>query len=296
MKIIPVLKIQEFGQDVSLSHFYCSEINAHLDRNKNHFHRPHKHNFFLCVLFTKGSGVHEIDFNSYDIMPGTVFFLRPGQTHYWKFQSTPEGYIFFHTQDFYDLNFSKGKLELFPFYYSYDNEPLLLLKAKDQKLVESRFKELNDECRLDMPYKSQKIASLINATYIDLARHYIRQDNTTEITSSSYSKTLRLLEKSIEKHFTTEKSAHFYADRLNITPKHLNRIVKTTLGKTTTDLIMDRVILESKRLIIHSSNSLSTISAILGYQDYAYFSRLFKIRTHRTPSGFKNEYKQNLYP
>ncbi len=291
MKVIPNLNIQEFEPYIPLSNFYSNDIKQHLERNRNHFHKPHKHNFFLCVLFSKGTGVHEIDFNCYNISPGTVFFLRPGQTHFWKFESAPEGYIFFHTQDFYELHFSRSKLEQFPFYYSYDNEPLLQLTSIGVNFLEARFKELNDEYKTDKPYKSQKMASLINLVYIDLARQYITKENTKEITSNTYSETLRLLEKNIEKNFKTEKSAQFYANELNITSKHLNRIVKTTLGKTTTDLITDRVILESKRLIVHSGNSLSAISEILGYQDYAYFSRLFKIKTNTTPLEFKKGYK-----
>ncbi|MCM4173738.1 AraC family transcriptional regulator [Arenibacter sp. TNZ] len=291
MKVIPILNIQQFEQDIPPSNFYSNGIKDHLEKNKDHFHKPHKHNFFLCILFSKGTGIHEIDFDRYTISPGSVFFLRPGQTHYWKFESAPKGYIFFHTQDFYELHFSKSKLEQFPFYYTHKNTPLLQLPSKEVNFLELRFKELNDEYYMERPYKYQKIASLINATYIDLARQYSLEGHSKDTTSSMYLETLRLLEKNIEKNFRTKKSAQFYADKLNITSKHLNRIVKTTLGKTTTDLITERVILESKRLIVHSANSLSAISEILGYQDYAYFSKMFKIKTKTTPLEFKKGYK-----
>lgn len=291
MKIIPILNIHEFEPDISLSQFYCNDINEHLERNKNHFHKPHKHNFHLCVLFSQGSGIHEIDFNSYEIAPGSVFFLRPGQTHYWKFNTVPKGYIFFHTQDFYELYLSKSKLEQFPFYHTYENEPLLQLTSDEIGFSESRFKELYDEYKGNKPYRAQKIASLIHTAYIDLARKYLAKENIKKISSTTYSDTMQLLEKCIEDNFRTEKSVQYYADHLNITSKHLNRIVKATLGRTTTDIITDRVILESKRLIVHSGNSLSAVSEMLGYRDYAYFSRLFKMKTNTTPLEFKKGYK-----
>ncbi|MEZ4970603.1 MAG: AraC family transcriptional regulator [Flavobacteriaceae bacterium] len=291
MKIIPILNIHEFEPDISHSQFYCNDINEHLERNKNHFHKPHKHNFHLCVLFSQGSGIHEIDFNSYEIAPGSVFFLRPGQTHYWKFNTVPKGYIFFHTQDFYELYLSKSKLEQFPFYHTYENEPLLQLTSDEIGFSESRFKELYDEYKGNKPYRAQKIASLIHTAYIDLARKYLAKENIKKISSTTYSDTMRLLEKCIEDNFRTEKSVQYYADHLNITSKHLNRIVKATLGRTTTDIITDRVILESKRLIVHSGNSLSAVSEMLGYRDYAYFSRLFKMKTNTTPLEFKKGYK-----
>ena len=48
--------------------------------------------------------------------------------------------------------------------------------------------------------------------------------------------------------------------------------------------------LEAKRLIVHSNNSLSNISEILGFEDYAYFSKLFKTKTKTTPKNFKYKY------
>ncbi len=292
MKIIPVLNIQQFEQHVSMSDFYSNDLSSHLEKNKDLFHKPHKHDFFLCVIFSKGSGVHEVDFNRYIVAPGAVYFLRPGQTHYWKFDTQPEGYIFFHTKDFYETFFSISKLEQFPFYFSHKNTPSLNLSLSATIAIASKFKSLNDEYHKNLPYKKQKLSSLVNMIYIDLARYYSTIESDRYNISSTYITILRALEKTIEIHYKTQKSAKFYADELNITPKHLNRVIKTTLGKTTTDLITERVILESKRLIVHSDNALFAISEILGYDDYAYFSRVFKLKTNTTPLEFKKSYQQ----
>lgn len=290
MKTIPVLNIKQFEQEVPLSDFYCNDLKAHLKKNDGLFNIPHRHNFFLCVLFSKGSGIHEIDFNTYEVKVGSVFFLKPGQTHYWKFDNLPEGFIFFHTQDFYELSFSKNKLEQFPFYYSHKNSPTLTLTSKQLLLLEPIFRNIYEESYKKQSYKKQRILSLINIAYIDLSRYYVTFKSTKRSSSLTYIKTLRLLEKTIEIHYKTEKSATFYANQLSITSKHLNRIIKTTLGKTTTDLITERVLLESKRLIVHSDNSLSAIAELLGYEDYAYFSKVFKSKTNSTPLEFKKSY------
>jgi len=291
MKVIPILNIQQFEQEVPLSDFYSNDLKSHLIKNEGLFHKPHRHNFFLCVLFTKGTGIHEIDFNTYEVKPGSVFFLKPGQTHYWKFENMPEGYIFLHTQDFYELHFSKSKLEQFPFYYAHKNTPSLTLAANQISSLESRFRDINEEYHGNLPYKKQKISSLISVTYIDLSRYYVAFEPAKNISSLTNIETLRAFEKTIDIHFKTEKFAKFYADQLNITSKHLNRIIKTTLGKTTTDLIMDRVLLESKRLMVHSDNSLSENAEILGYKDYAYFSKVFKSKTNTSPLEFKKSYQ-----
>lgn len=291
MKITPVLNIQQFEQNIPWSDFYSNNLSLHLQKNKDLFHVPHSHDFFLCVIFTKGSGIHEIDFNTYPVNQGSIFFLKPGQTHYWQFNEAPEGYIFFHTQEFYELHFSKSKLEQFPFYFTHENTPALNLEAKNIKSIESNFRNINNEYYDNLPYKKQKIASLISTVYIDLARHYNTVSTVKTTTSITYAETLRTLEKNIEIYFKKQKSAIFYANALHITPKHLNRITKATLGKTTTDLITERLILESKRLIVHSKNSLQNISELLGYKDYAYFSRVFKRKTSMTPLEFKKSYQ-----
>ncbi|OIQ39171.1 MAG: AraC family transcriptional regulator [Bacteroidetes bacterium MedPE-SWsnd-G1] len=291
MSAINVLNIHQFGQEKHSSDLYSNSFSEHLKRNENLIRTPHKHDFYLCVVFTKGTGIHEIDFNSYKIEAGSVFFLKPGQTHFWKFTSSPEGYIFFHSQEFYNLSFSTKDLTQFPFFYSYKSTPSLHLKTSELKKIVPKFKNINNEFHESLPYKNQKIASLINTTYIDLARHYSIEASNLGLISPHYLSIFRALENNIELYFHTEYTASFYAEKLNISAKHLNRITRETVNKTTTELITDRVILEAKRLIVHSNNQLSKIAELVGYEDYAYFSKVFKSKTKRTPSEFRNDYR-----
>lgn len=291
MRQIPVFNIETFERTFSASDMYANNFARHIISNKKLVHKPHTHDFYLCVLFTAGSGIHEIDFTTYPIQSGSVFFLNPGQTHFWKFDSQPEGYIFFHSLTLFEVAFPGQRLENFPFYYSVNNSPVLNLNSNQTESIKIRFEEIFAEYSSENTYKTEKITSLINLTYIDLSRIYSTgKEKEKSKFSSTYSSTLRAFEKLLEEYFKNEKSASFYAEKLNITTKHLNRILKTILNKTTTDLISERTLLEAKRLIVHTTNSLTDISGILGYADYAYFSRIFKAKTHQTPLSFKNNY------
>ncbi|MBS9463521.1 helix-turn-helix domain-containing protein [Flagellimonas sp. 389] len=291
MKPVIVLNIEQFEQEESLTDFYSNDLSLHLKKNADIIHKPHKHDFFLCVLFTKGTGKHEIDFNSYSVNPGSLFFLKPGQTHSWEFDTAPSGYIFFHTQAFYEFFFSKGKLSSFPFYNSYNNASTITLRPQELPLIAKYFNEINTEFHQNALYKKQKMASLLNLLYIDATRLFSNFESEMKPLSPTYLQTLEALENTIEQHYRTEKSAKFFADKLHISTKHLNRITKSTLNKTTTELINERVLLEAKRLIVYSKESLTTISEILGYDDYAYFSRVFKLKTNTTPLEFKKNYR-----
>jgi AraC-like DNA-binding protein len=289
---IPVLKIDQFKEFQSLNDLYINSFSNHIELNMKLIDKPHSHNFYLCVLFTEGFGKHEIDFNSYKVNPGKVFFLKPGQTHFWKFDTKPEGFIFFHSQEFYDLKFLNHTLNSFPFFYSNQNPPLLELSQQKMKVLIPKFEEVYTEYKQDNILRELKIINLINSIYIDLTRAYTADINLEKLVSSSYSVILENLEKLINQKFYTEKLPKFYANQLNITTKHLNRVVKKTLNKTTNQLISERIILESKRLIIHSENNLAAIADTLKYSDYAYFSRFFKSKTGFTPIGFRKKYTQ----
>ncbi|WP_232734653.1 helix-turn-helix domain-containing protein [Polaribacter sp. ALD11] len=252
--------------------------------------KPHSHNFYLCVLFTEGTGKHEIDFSSYRVNPGKVFFLKPGQTHSWKFETKPEGFIFFHSQEFYELKFLDHTLNSFPFFYSNQNPPLLELSKKEMKNIEVKFQEVYAEYLQRNTLRELKITNIINSIYIDLTRVYTANVNLEKLVSPSYSVILERLESLINQHFYKEKLPKFYSYQLNITTKHLNRVVKKALNKTTNQLISERIILESKRLIIHSENNLTTIADTLKFSDYAYFSKFFKLKTGFTPMGFRKKY------
>ncbi|MGO3708051.1 MAG: helix-turn-helix domain-containing protein [Mesonia hippocampi] len=286
----PVLKIEQFKQLEPLTDFYINTIANHINENKNLISKSHKHNFYLCVLFTKGEGIHEIDFSSYPIKPGKVFFLRPGQTHAWKFTSPPEGYIFFHSKEFYELKFLEHKLKSFPFYYSFQNPPVLTLSKKSVDFLQKKYEEIYHEFQHNEAFRALKIVNLINGIYIDLLREYTATINLEKFISVNYLTILENLEQLINTYFLKEKLPRFYADKLSITTKHLNRVVKETISKTTSELIADRILLEAKRMMVHSDESLTNIASLLEFSDYAYFSKIFKAKTGLTPSNFRKKY------
>jgi AraC-like DNA-binding protein len=242
------------------------------------------------VLFTKGSGVHEVDFSAYKVKPGSVFLLNPGQTHHWELSDDVEGYIFLHSKSYYDQSYSHNTVDGFPFFYSAQNTPCIYLGKPDEAKINSLFAEILDEHNGNSMLKYRKICSLLDILYIELSRLYIGKNYPKVASSSNYSMKLKQLEQLVNENFLEIKSPAQYAALMNISPKHLNRISQTLVGKSTSDIITDRVILEAKRMLLHSENTVSEIAALLGYSDYSYFSRLFKKACGETPTEFSKSY------
>ncbi|MGZ3882833.1 MAG: AraC family transcriptional regulator [Bacteroidia bacterium] len=283
-KHLPVYDIEHFRQPNGEEGFYANAFRVHL--KKHHFIlTPHKHDFFTTVLFTKGTGQHTIDFTTYDIKPGIVFTLSPGQTHSWTLSDDIDGFIFFHTKDFFNVNYTLVRVEDYPFFYSFHNPPLVCLKNHLLRQVETLFSDIYNEYQNDRLMKFQKIRSLVNLVYIELSRVYLPQKERKQ-QNQNYLGKLRKLEQLLDENYKTIKSPAQYAKLMGISEKHLNRICKECLNKTTTDVITDRVMLETKRLLIISKYSVSEVAGQLGYYDNSYFSRLFKKRTGQTPAEF----------
>jgi len=289
--MINVLNISQLQDKENEKDFYVNNLREHILHNKSKITKPHKHNSYLCLLFTKGIGTHEIDFNTYTVKSGSLFVISPGKTHHWELSDDVDGFIFTHTKDAYDLHYSHNMIANFPFFQSIQNSPLIELETNQVIEIASLFESMLSEYQNQEMLKHQVLVSYSDIIYARLSRIYLKDDIEQIVNHSLYSQKFNELEKLIEENFMKEKSPSQYASMMNITPKHLNRITQSIIGKTTSEVILDRILLEAKRIMLHTSKSFSEIAIGLGYEDYAYFSRLFKNKTGFTPSQFIRSYK-----
>lgn len=287
-KILPVYELKDFSYFPRDEDFYANTFSAHLKQHAHLILAPHKHSFYVSMLFTKGSGVHKIDFTKYPIKPGNVFMLLPGQVHDWKFSKDIDGYIFFHTREFYNLFFLNEKVEDFPFYRSIRESRLIVLQDKSRKKIESIYRQMVEEYQQSKLMKHQKICSLLNVLYVELSRLYLPARRAAKQNQNQLSK-VRELERLIDLHYKNVKYPKDYAEMMHLSEKHLNRISQESLNKTTSGLISDRIVLEAKRMLMHSPDSVSQIAQELGYSENTYFFRLFKKKTGKTPLEFMNK-------
>ncbi len=283
MKKYPVYSIEQFNCNSVTSDLYINTFKNHLV-NHSFIEKPHRHDFYLLVFFTHGSGVHEIDFNRFEIKAGSFFVLQPGQMHHWVLSEDIEGFIVFYTAEMYNLYFGKKKIDDYPFYFSVQNNPEIVLEEPEMETVLSYFENLVVEMQSEQLWKQDKIMNILDSIHIELARKY------NEIyvhETHSYNVKIKNLEQLLEKKYKQHKSAAFYASELNISLKHLNRICNEILKKTTTEVIVDRIILEAKRMLLDKNWTVNEIAFELGYEDYSYFSRLFKKNSGMSPSEFR---------
>ena len=283
MKKYPIYNIQRFNCNSVNSDLYINTFKNHLI-DHSFVEEPHRHNSYVLVFFTKGSGTHEIDFDVFTIQPGSMFFLQPGQMHHWNLSDDVEGFVIFYSQEMYNLYFGQKTIGDYPFYSSVDNKPEMFFDATESKLILPYFESLILETQTNLLLKQDKIMNLLDIIHIEIARKY---SETHLHEAHSYNVKIKTFELVLEHNFKKEKAPSFYASQLAITLKHLNRICNEMLQKTTTEVITDRIILEAKRMLMDKKFTVNEIATELGYDDYSYFTRLFKKNTRMTPTDFR---------
>jgi len=288
-KQLPVYDIKAFQHHEAAPEFYSNELGTHVLTHA-FTNLPHKHDFYLVMLVTQGSGTHEIDFNIYKVTPGSVFFMRPGQMHYWKLSKDIKGYVFFHSKSFFEEGFTGITLNDYPFYNSFQNSPYVKLSPAAMKELLSQMQEINKEYKSNQSLKTQRLQVLMSLAYITLTRNY---RSGKLLKQQSYLARALEFEELVEKNFIELKSAGDYASLLNITEKHLNRITRACFNKTSTQVIAERIVLEAKRMLIHTGKQVTQIAYDLGYNDASYFVRFFKKNAGVTPLKFLERYRQN---
>jgi AraC family transcriptional activator of pobA len=290
MSQLPVFSINNFEDYNHCEHcgnnFYIRVFDKHLQDNQ-FIEKPHRHDFFILLIITSGSGKHVIDFKSYDVTAGSVFLVAPGQVHHWDLSKDINGYILFFTKEYLMMDFNHDRISKLPFLYNQINNPSISLEKADLPpllhLLQTMAKEYMERDR----YFHNVIRLNLQMLLIELERRYQSKKLLPELMKFQENQ-LHRLEALVDTHYKEHHSVLFYADKMNLSIKQINTFCKKALNKTVGDLVLERLILEAKRMLIHSDYTVSTISQLLNYSDNSYFTRLFKNYTNMTPEQFRN--------
>jgi AraC family transcriptional regulator, transcriptional activator of pobA len=247
----------------------------------------HKHTFYEIIWVEEGLSRQVIDYQEYTVSPNTLFFISPGQLHYFEeWQPLRGGSIFF-TENFFLFNQqNQDKLFELSFLDNFYSHPCFQPDAQSYAEIKRTIDWLViEKNRVD--YSPPIAQSLLHILLAQIQRSIDLQNN--QISSKKYLIIYKKFKNLIDLHFKSNFTAKDYAEQLAITQHHLNHIAKEITGKTTTELIRARVILEAKRLLTFSDNSVSEIAYYLGFEENSYFARIFKQETGISPLEFKNQ-------
>jgi AraC family transcriptional activator of pobA len=291
LQSIPTIDICTLADDIKQDEILISRFAPYLDAHKNLFF-PHRHSFYHLVLFTDGGGSHTIDFESFSVKPGQIYFMVPGQVHSWDFEGFIDGYIINFSSSFIQsFLLRSGYFDNFSFLNGNPNDEVIDLSAEQMPAIITLFESIVAEVEKPAALGSDMVKLLMLQVFILISRSKGKGDT---FGKQGYNQTLiRNFQKLIEQHYIDVKLPKDYAEMLYITPNHLNAVCKDVLGLPAGEVIRNRTLLEAKRLLTNPRLNISEIAFNLNFSDNSYFTKFFKKIEGITPEEFRKKILNN---
>ena len=254
------------------------------------FNKPEQVDAYNIYWIKRGKGVYSIDFESYAFDDNVLFFLSPGQVFSVDSEAIEEAYRLTFVRDFYCIQTHDKEVACNGILFNniYETPFVKPCKSDTQKLyyvlneIIAEFKTDEAAAQYDMlqAYLKQFI---IHAVRIKKDHDTIKDDTETKLF-----KDFSLL---VEQNYKTLHTVTDYANRLGVSPKSLTKHFQKIGSQTPSDLIKNRIVLEAKRQLIYTNDSVKQIAYSLGFNDAAYFTRFFKKAALKSPLQFKKDQK-----
>ncbi|RFS23911.1 helix-turn-helix domain-containing protein [Chitinophaga silvatica] len=247
---------------------------------------PHRHSFYHLAFFTAGSGAHTIDFERFQVAPGQLYFMVPGQVHSWFFTGKIEGYVMNVSASFFNAFLQDDNyVERFPFFSGVSAEGVVQLPRENIPAISELFESMLTEIQNPQGYGLDMLRLLTLELFIKVSRATNPASGKQELPHNYL--LLRNFRKLVEQHYMQLRLPKDYAALLYVTPNYLNSFCRHMLGKSAGEIIRDRVLLEAKRLLTNADMSIASIAWQLNFADNSYFTKFFKKYTGQTPEEFR---------
>jgi AraC family transcriptional regulator, transcriptional activator of pobA len=241
---------------------------------------PHRHAYHELIWVREGSGRHLIDGQSVEFGPRTLTLIAKGQVHQFARAEGVRGYVVRFDEEW----LSGSRRWLFA-----GQECTPLTVPEDDA---ASFDALLDLLRVEVerapgPESAELRRNLLSAALLWAQRWREAQFEGGGATSADV-QLHRSFRETLERDFTSSHEARHYAAELGVTTGTLSRTLTRLTGRTTKQLIMERVVLEAARLLRFSDLSVKEIAARLGFNDQFAFSHAFKRQRGEAPLDFRN--------
>jgi AraC-like DNA-binding protein len=262
-----------------------------INSKKDHLITPHRTNFYHIFLFENCQPTHFVDFEPIKIEPYTLLFIDKDRVHQFDQLLKYEGRVLIFTDDFFCTSESDTKyLRSSILFNDLANKSTLKLNKVDFikyiTICENITTELSSA---DDKSKSILLKNLLH-NFLLIAERDKRKLGFSEFKKGADLDYTLLFRDLLETKYTKLKGVAEYAELICISEKRLGQATTKTLGKTPKEIINDRILLEAKRLLVHTQLSIKEIGQDLGFDDPAYFVRYFKKNSAITPVEFRESY------
>ncbi|UOQ73055.1 helix-turn-helix domain-containing protein [Hymenobacter cellulosilyticus] len=253
---------------------------------------PHRKDYYHLVFVQRGGSRHWVDMTPYVLKENTFYFSGPGQLQVKEKLAPLWGVSLAFTREFLALQQNAALAQL-PLLQNPRNGHELLLTPADVAFVEDTLARLEAEYHRPGQWQQPMLTAYLTVLLTYLSRLYTEQFPSTEPSADQL--LVQKFRARIEEGFRERHEVGAYAALLHISAGHLSELVKAQSGKPAIAHIQERLVLEARRLLFHSEQSVKEIAFDLGFADASYFSRFFKRETGLTPAEYRSSSRE-MYP
>ncbi len=252
---------------------------------------PHIHEFYQIIWFQHGEGTHRVDFTDYPVTDNTIFFVAPGQIHAFDGLDNYEGVIILFNANFLaDEETSESVFLKYNVFNAYDSVPYYKVSNEETERLMALVDEMNMEYSLTKSFAHKDYMQfLVRMFLIRVQRGGKRGEEPELYVPNIANQTLIRFRQLLEKNFRSLHTVQKYADLLNMSVRTFTKYVNQSAHRTPLEIINDRIVLEAKRQLQHTSNNVNVIGYELGFEDPSYFVKFFKRLVGMLPTEFRQK-------
>lgn len=249
----------------------------------------HRTGFYHIIWFQQGNPTHLVDFNPIKIKPNTLLFLNKDTVQRFDDKSKFGGKAILFTDSFFcrtetDTKFLRNSI-LFNDLFAVSQIQVLKqskIFADLLQLMTNELQNIKDNSQADI------LQNLLHNFLLHSERER-RKQNFTEVKKDADLDYVILFKDLLETNYKNQKQVNYYAKELIITEKRLNQSTTKVLGKTPKEIIDQRIMLEAKRILAHTTESVKEIGYDLGFEEPTNFIKYFKKHSMLTPTEFREK-------
>lgn len=284
MDQIPEIDFKESNQ--RLEGFEIIKRSTVQKRFESFMQQPARHNFFLLLFVTEGASAHYVDFKRYDIKEGDLLFLAKGQVHAFDFSTPMDGLMMLFTEAFLSKHLGwAGTLSEYRLFNYQLFHPVIHLSSRDRDFIEGLVRMIELEYQSPDSSPSAEVIGHLLLTLLLKCESMKEQTMSPKISKQSYADFIKL-HSLVEAGLNKTRKVSYYADRMAMSSKKLNRICHEAAGQTAKDYINTMTVLELKRQFALGTQSVKEISHHMGFDEVSNMIKFFKRYTEQTPSQF----------
>ena len=255
---------------------------------------PYNRRTYYKISLINGKNHVEYADKVLDIEDHAVLFATPKIPYrYVPADRNQAGHFCVFTADFLPKSKTGFALDKLPI-FSPQSDFVFQITSRQFDDINTIFTKMHDEISSDYTFKYDLLRN-----YVLELIHYGQKlkpvvPSQTQINASTriFSLFIELLERQFPIENTTQilqlRTAKDFADTLRVHVNHLNKVLKETTGKTTTEIIASRVTQEAKILLKQTAWNISEIAYSLGFEEVAHFSNFFKKQAQVSPLAFRD--------